>query len=414
MTTVEALLRRPAVTVAGVGLALVLALWQVPSALFVDLDVYRAGAEAIMTGKHLYDDQFPPRPLVYQLPFTYPPFAAMLFTLLTPFSLKAMGYVVTVATALALIGACVLVARACGLRPAAAAGLGAVVGGLSVLSEPVASTIDLGQVNTVLLVMVVADCLLPRTRWPRGLLIGIAAGIKLTPAIFVLYFLARRRWRPALTAVGTFAGTVAVGFAVSTGNSAQYWFSTLFNTDRIGGPEFHTNQSIRAVIGRFGLVDEEVFPFWVGGMLLTLAITCFVLRRLRSEAPALLVVAAAGLLCSPVSWSNHWVWATVLATVVAVELLRRPRWSLLAPGLAAVVFFVGPHKFVPAGDKRELAWTATQWPQGNAFFLVAATGLLTLLVANFSRRGDNRSGDSGIGTGERAQVGLGSGDDNRR
>ncbi|GAA4021883.1 glycosyltransferase 87 family protein [Allokutzneria multivorans] len=400
--------------VTGVGIALAAALWHVSGAPLVDLDVYRAGGQAMVTGRHLYDDQFPPRPLVYQLPFTYPPFAALLFTALMPLSLKAMGFVVTAATALALVAACVVVARACGLRPAVATGLGAVVGALSVLSEPVLATIDLGQVNTLLLVMVVADCLLPRTPWPRGLLIGVAAGIKLTPAIFVLYFLARRRWRSALTAVGTFAGTVAVGFAVSAENSVQYWFSTLFNTDRIGGPEFHTNQSIRGVIGRFGLVDEQVFPFWLCGVLLTLAVTWFVLARVRDEVPALLVVAAAGLLCSPVSWSNHWVWAAVLATAVAVELLRRPRWALLAPGLAAVVFFVGPHGFLPKGGKLELTWTAAQWPWGNAFFLVAVSGLLALLVANFSRRGDNRSGGNGIGTGEKARTGPGSGGDDRR
>ncbi|MCP3803068.1 glycosyltransferase 87 family protein [Allokutzneria sp. A3M-2-11 16] len=414
VNTVEAHLRRPVVLVAGVVVVLALALWQVTGKMLVDLDVYRAGAEAWMTGQRLYDEDFPPRPLVHQLPFTYPPFAAVLFSVLTPLSLKAMGYVMTAATALALAAACVIVARRCGLPRASAGGLGFAVAALSVLSEPVLATIGLGQVNTLLLAMVVADCLLPRTPWPRGLLVGIAAGIKLTPAIFVLYFLASGRVRPALTAIATLAGSVVIGFLATARDSAQYWFSTLFNTDRIGGPEFVTNQSIRGVLGRFGLVNGQVFPFWVAGVLITLVVTWLILRRVRSEVPALLVVAAAGLLCSPVSWSNHWVWASVLATAVAVALLRRPRWSLLAPGVATVVLFVGPHRFVPGGGKVELTWTAAQWPWGNAFFLTAVISLVVLLVRNWSREVDNLSGDRGIRTGERAQAGLGRDDDNRR
>ncbi|SDM53821.1 alpha-1,2-mannosyltransferase [Allokutzneria albata] len=400
--------------VAGVLAVLALALWQASGAALVDLDVYRAGGEAWLTGRHLYDEGFPPRPLVYQLPFTYPPFAAVLFSLLTPLSLKAMGYVLTTASALALAVACVIVARRCGLATAGARGLGVAVAALSVLSEPVLATIGLGQVNTLLMALVVADCLLPRTPWPRGLLVGIAAGIKLTPAIFVLYFLASGRVRPALTTIATFAGTVAVGFLATPKDSVRYWFSTLFNTDRIGGPEFFTNQSLRGLIGRFGLVDGQVFPFWAVGVLITLAMTWLILRRVRGEVPALLVVAAAGLLCSPVSWSNHWVWVAVLTTAVAAALVRRPRWSLLAPAVAAAVLFAGPHQYVPGGGKVELTWTAAQWPWGNAFFLTAVVSLAVLLVRNRSRPGDNLSGDAGIRTGERAQVGLGGDDENRR
>lgn len=46
--------------------------------------------------------------------------------------------------------------------------------------------------------LVAADCLTCQPRWPRGLLVGIAAAIKLTPAAFVLFFLLRRDYRAAL------------------------------------------------------------------------------------------------------------------------------------------------------------------------------------------------------------------------
>jgi len=48
--------------------------------------------------------------------------------------------------------------------------------------------------------LVALDCLVAKPKWPRGMLIGVAAAIKLTPAVFVLFFLLRRDYRSAVTA----------------------------------------------------------------------------------------------------------------------------------------------------------------------------------------------------------------------
>ncbi|MFB9902771.1 glycosyltransferase 87 family protein [Allokutzneria oryzae] len=389
MTTLETVLRRPAVAAAGAVIALALALWQVSGAPIVDLDVYRAGGEAWLTGRNLFDEEFPPRPLVYPLPFIYPPISAVLFSVLTVLPLEALGYLMATATVLALLATCVVVARHSGMDRAAALGLGGVVCALSVLSEPVRGTIDLGQINVLLMALVVADCLLPRTPWPRGLLIGIAAGIKLTPAIFVLYFIASGRWRVALTIVTSFVGTIALGFALAAEDSARYWFSTVFTIDNMVGAGFVTNQSIRGVLARFGLDKAQVFPLWAAGVAIVLAVAWFAMRRLLSvgaELPAVLVIAAAGLLCSPISWSNHWVWVAAAATGLAVAVARKPRWSLIGPGLAVLVLFLGPHQYVPSGHGAELTWTGITWLSGNAFFLTAVAGLVTTAVVTARRR----------------------------
>ena len=61
--------------------------------------------------------------------------------------------------------------------------------------------------------MVAADLLRRHDggRW-QGLATGLAAGVKLTPLIFLAYLAITGRVRAAVTAAGTFVATVAAGF----------------------------------------------------------------------------------------------------------------------------------------------------------------------------------------------------------
>lgn len=173
----------------------------------------------------------------------------------------------------------------------------------------------------ILIGFAAADCLLPRTPWPRGLLVGLAAAIKLTPAIFVLFFLSRKRWKPVLTAVGTFAGAGLIGWVLAPGQSKQFWFDAMLDPRRVGGLAYTANQSLRGLLFRLGSPET----WWMVLCLIVLVVTVLVLPRLRDDLTALLAVAAAGLLISPVSWSHHWVW-------IAPALLLLPGWVRTAVG----------------------------------------------------------------------------------
>ncbi|GAA3989806.1 hypothetical protein GCM10022247_05530 [Allokutzneria multivorans] len=384
--------------------AFALALRQVSTAPIVDLDVFRAGGEAWLAGRGLFDAEFPPRPLLFPLPFIYPPIAAVVFSGFTVLPLVTLGQVMTVVTVLALVAACVVTARRCGLDRAAAFGVGAVVSAVMVDAEPVRSTIDLGQINVLLMALVVLDCLLTRTPWPRGLLIGIAAGIKLTPLAFLLFFAFSGRWRIVLTAVSTFAGTVLLGFLLDAQNSLQYWTSTVFKLDTMVGAGFATNQSLRAVLARFGMDKAASFPFWLAGVAVVLTATWFVVRRLLADSAAtperagvvavqaMVVIATATLLCSPISWSNHWVWVAVAGAGLAATLLRAPSWHLVVPALVVTVFFLGPHIHVPSNEGREEHWTLGQWFLGNAFVLTAVASFAAVVAVLAHRaRAANRA-----------------------
>ena len=112
--------------------------------------------------------------------------------------------------------------------------------------------------------MVAADCLLPRTPWPRGMLIGIAAAIKLTPLVFVLFFLPQRQWRTSSIAIGSFLAASLLGFFVAPIDSREYWLHAALDPSRIGRIGYAGNQSLRGALHRLGLPVSLELVLWLG------------------------------------------------------------------------------------------------------------------------------------------------------
>lgn len=323
----------------------------VPGAL-TDLKVYRVGGAAWLHGGPLYTDEFP-----FWLPFTYPPSAAVLFGVLAILPMLAAAALLTVAGLVGLSVTTTLAVPGHYVAPLV----------VCLAFEPVRTTLMFGQVNLILMGLVAADCLLPRTRWPRGLLVGLAAAVKLTPAVFVLFFLARRQVQPAVTTVVTFAAATGTGMLFAPADSVRYWHTTIFDPDRIGGAEFVTNQSLRGALARLSLPSS----WWVVLVVGVLVLAWLGARRAREPVVALLVIAAAGLLVSPVSWTHHWVWIVPAVFVFAIRVYRNP--SVLA---AVTVLFVVGNRYLPHGRGRELHWTWWQHLLGNGY-LLAALAFLT-------------------------------------
>ncbi|NIH84054.1 glycosyltransferase 87 family protein [Amycolatopsis granulosa] len=354
---------------AAMVLVLSVATWVLAVPGFIDLHVYRTGGLAWRTGVGLYSPEFAQMVPGARLPFTYPPFAAILFAPVQLLQWHLSKFVISFVSAAALAVTTTLVARRLFARQAVADAVGMSAAALWVLSEPVRQTIWYGQINLILMGLVAADCLLPRTRWPRGLLVGVAAAIKLTPAVFVLLFLVRGRYRAAATALGSFAACGLVAWLLAPHDSVEYWTQTLFQTDRIGGAVYAYNQNIQAVLARL-LPGSNLL--WAVLAAAAMALAVVAARRARDEVTALLAIAAGGLLASPVSWSHHWVWVLPAALVLVV---RAPRWS---PVL--VVFAVGPHALLPQTDNVEMRWTWWQHVLGSSYLLITVFVLVWLAV----------------------------------
>lgn len=361
----------------------------------IDVDVYRLGGAAFANGFDLYG-QMPPTELGDTLPFTYPPLAAVAFSPMSALSLQWVGIITTALSLAALFGTVVLTLASIGIRPRttlmwSAAGVLAV----GLIVEPVYSTLNYGQINILLMAFVAADCLPTKTPWPRGLLLGLVAAIKLTPAVFILFFLLRKDFRAAVVSGVSFAVFTVVGFLAAWSDSTQYWTDTLLDSTRIGKPAYPANQSITGVLARLGLDPSLRTPLWLLLSLAVLVIAVVAMRRALSTgatALALGVNAVLGLLVSPVSWSHHWVWVVPVIAVLSVTAYRQTtadrqtRWgrdgavlgALAVTGVA--VCLLAPHWRLGRGRWSGLGWPL--WDQvlassyvwwGLAFLIVAAT-----------------------------------------
>ena len=348
------------------GLALAVELVYVRSHTLVDLRVYRVGGRAILDGVPLYDARDPRT----GLPFTYTPFAAVLFVPAALLSAGLAAQLLTLASVAALArSAWIVVGLARGGRPTI--GLVAAVGAVVVLTEPVGATLGFGQINLILMWMVLEDLAgsVP-PRW-RGVLVGIAAGLKLTPGLFVLYLLTIRRWADAGRAVAAGAATVAIGFLVQPGQAWDYWTGVAYDSGRVGGVAFAGNQSVHGAVER--LVGPEA-PGWLW-ISLSVAVavvglaTAAALHRQGRELPALTAVAFTMLLVSPISWNHHWVWVLLLLGLILADgTSTRARVGLSAAVLvlASRVIWLMPYRDDKEYDVGGLGVIAQ-----NAYILVA-------------------------------------------
>ncbi|WP_235506817.1 glycosyltransferase 87 family protein [Terrabacter sp. Root181] len=299
---------------------------------FVDLTDFYYGGVSVLDGVDIYAS----RPGV--LAFNYPPFAAVAFVPLAAIGLSASKIAFTAATLIAYSVCLIAVRKAVGARWDITILLGAA--GLAL--EPVVRTLVLGQIGVILMALVLADCFLMPARF-RGLLVGIAAGIKLTPALFVVYFLLRRDWRAAAIAPAAGAATVAVGWLAAPASSQGYWLGGFDKFDRFGDLAFSpVNQSVRSFVSRAAPEAAPAVMWAAIAAAAVLALAAAVLQARRDHwAGVGLSLAGATLLLSPISWTHHWVW--VVPTLVALVHARH----LIAAGFMALVFYVAPMWAIP-------------------------------------------------------------------
>jgi alpha-1,2-mannosyltransferase len=340
----------------------------------IDIDVYRMGGQAWLDGRPLYAGGVTfHTPLGVDLPFTYPPLAAIAFCPFAWMGLPAASVAITLTTLALLLASTTIVLTRLDVWSTSRTAPGPawqrrwwlaalIVAGAAIWLEPIMSNFGYGQINVVLMTLVIADCVPRRTPWPRGLLLGLGIALKLTPAVFLLYFLLRRERRAALTAVASFTAASLAGFVLAWHDSWDYWTETVRDTDRIGGPSLNTNQNIAGALARLGLGSDERFLPWAAACLLVLAAAVWATRRvLRAGEPLLAVICIAlfGLVVSPVSWSHHWVWMLPAVLVAGVLAWRRRNAALAAVSAAGLALMV----WTPIDLLKGRELTASWWRQ---------------------------------------------------
>jgi len=274
---------------------------------FVDLHVYVGGAGMLGHAGTLYDYVYADQTPDFPLPFTYPPFAALVFypLHLLPFGVVAFAWQLGIFAAL--YGVVRISQRLLSSGDRRTAMLWTAVG---IWIEPLRSTFDYGQIN-VLLVLAVLYAVYSTRWWVSGLLVGLAAGVKLTPAASGLYFVGARRWGAVLFSAVVFLGTVGISWLL-IGDETRYYFTELLgDASRVGPIGTSFNQSWRGGISRILGHDAGYGPLVVAGIAVTAVLAVLAWRAIGGASDrlgAIIVVQLFGLLLSPISWTHHWVW----------------------------------------------------------------------------------------------------------
>ncbi len=298
---------------------------------FIDLDYYRAALATVAAQQPLYP----------ALP--YPPVAILVIAWLGGLPVEPGNQLWTAATiALCLVLAAVLARRSFQAGGAEHPGRWrfalrfSLMGLVLLLSMPMFSQLTSGQVTLIIITLAFLDVAGVVPPKAQGVLVGVAGAIKLTPLIFIPYFLATGQRRQAAVATAAFGVATGIGFAILPGDSLFFW-AHLGKSDQFGNPARVDNLSIHAALMRWLPAAGQLPVVWIG---LGLAVAAFAMLRARrhfqagQEMEAALTVGAASVVLSPITWPHYLVWVVLAGLWLVVT--PGPRHRLLGIGICLV------------------------------------------------------------------------------
>lgn len=406
-----------------------------------DVYVYWYALNNWFSGNSLYDWYALPDNKMY--PFTYPPFGAWALSPLTWFDYEIAAPLMIMAIALQTAVIVALVGRSLGCSWGSAF---AIAPWAAILVqqclEPFNQSVGFAQVNTAMMALVMIDVAAPDSWKGRGVASGLAAAIKLTPAIAVLIFLLRRQWRSAITMVATSLTVTLLSWIISPSESARFFFDAMWDPQRAGDAYYAGNQNLKGFVAR-ALPENAWSITWAIAVVLALVAAVWLCLRIQAAAtsvvtsrsasddvasgllntaapaapagdatetaasdavaapsavatspasPALpenlatlltaAVIMTLGLLVSPITWSHHWVWGLASVVALIAVALRLKSAPLAALALAqGALFIMAPHWWFPYGQVNELHWNVVEQLVGSSYTLAAIASGVALAWA---------------------------------
>src|SRR5439155_719327 len=222
---------------------------------------------------------------------------------------------------------------------------------LAAATEPVRETLGFGQVNLLLALLIYADFVALRNRANRagpqagtpvparalrrwwatgataGVGVGLATAIKLTPGLFIIYFLVTKQWRAAATSAATAVGVTLLTFVVGGPETITYFTSVVTDTSKVGAVDATANQALSGLLAR--LYDSPTTPtlMWLAFAMLILAVGLSRAKTAHAEGDELTSFTLVGLTANavcPISWTHHLVFV-IPALVILVDTAMRRR-----------------------------------------------------------------------------------------
>ena len=300
----------------------------------LDFSVYRYGAMTVFNNegfdKDLYVIDLLRLGPNFSLPFTYPPFAALLFVPIA-FIPKWLGVVLMMLLAYAVaFWLSVIILNYANKRGRVLplqrylGRTGTIVLLMAVIlwSGPWLRGLNLVQINPLIMLLVLWDFLRPATRLPRGFFIGIAGGIKLTPLAFGLILLMRKDIKGVIPLGLSFLATVGIGFLFLPSEAVEFWTSAVSDPSRVGNINYLDNISIQGWLMHLGLTGAGLKLMHYGLILVLLVGIALLIPILEKHKMVLSQVALNAFLMvsmSPISWSHHNTWLPLLVAALWLD-----------------------------------------------------------------------------------------------
>lgn len=406
-----------------------------------DVYVYWYALNNWFSGNSLYDWYALPDYKMY--PFTYPPFGAWVLSPLTWFDYETAARLMIMAIALQTAVIVALVGRSLGWSWGSAFAIAPWVAILvQQCLEPFTQSVGFAQVNTAMMALVMIDVAAPPSWKGRGVASGLAAAIKLTPAIAVLIFLLRRQWRSAITMVATSLAVTLLSWVISPGESARFFFDAMWDPQRAGDAYYTSNQNLKGFVAR-ALPENTWSIAWAITVALALVAAVWLCLRIQAAATSVVtphvasddaapgplnaaapatgatasaalaapagdavelavsdavaapvlpenlatlltaaVIMSLGLLVSPITWSHHWVWGLASVVALIAVALRLKSAPLAAVALVqGALFIMAPHWWFSHGQVNELHWNVVEQLVGSSYTLAAIASGVALAWA---------------------------------
>ncbi len=256
-------------------------------------------------------------------------------------------------------------------------------------SVPFQYAMFLTQTHVIFLLMICSSLVLAERRQPlaAGLLLACATAVKITPGVFVVYWLLTRRWKAAASMAAW---------------SAALWGATIFTAGPRLAAEYRAtlnavshvllvsqnNQSFAAWwMSRFYAPDEvfdyQVFPLphaiQLVGIALMLGCTILggLIDRRRASAPPIgaMMTLVAATIFAPIAWTHYFVILLGPLMILAQQSWRLRSWTLAGLALAIAALNLQPF----AGDVQNGDIGSLALVRGH--FLAGVLALIALAIA---------------------------------
>ena len=280
--------------------------------LYPDFRVYYYVSKLFLQGINYYA-----HPELLHISYSYPPIDFLLFLPFTVFSFPIAETIWTILNFIFLLASLYYLSKIFSLRLFST--LGMLLSGLTFMAFPTKFTIGMGQLNLLVLFLIVYGLWLAKQKKfiSTGVLLGAALSIKFSPVFLPFYFLLRLNKKVLSGMILTFLITLLLVVIFVPYHTYTYYILKIFPDFVVSSWKLeYYNQSLSGVIGRSVGTGAGAGYLKTIITLVAVSVTFWVILKNKQKdfLSTLIVIGTLitlSLLFNTFSWQHHFVWTII-------------------------------------------------------------------------------------------------------